>query len=40
MRVFHIVIRGMSGFAVFSTLTHKRQDLKKKKILNTKCDSF
>jgi hypothetical protein len=26
----HIVIRGVSGFTMFSTLSHKRQDLEKK----------
>jgi len=31
IRIFHIVICGLSCFAVLSTLSHKRNDLQKKK---------
>ena len=37
MRMCHIVICGLSASTTFSTLSHKRQDFrKKKKLLNTK----
>jgi hypothetical protein len=31
------VIRGLSGSQDISTLSHKRQELRKKMLLNTKC---
>ena len=36
MRMRHIVIRGIFGCTIFSTLSHKRKDIWKKKILNMK----
>jgi hypothetical protein len=38
MRMRHIVICGLLRTAIFSTLSHKRQDFRKKKrLLNKKC---
>jgi hypothetical protein len=36
MRMRRFVICGLSGCTVFATLSHKRQDFRKKKLLNTK----
>ena len=40
MRMRHIVICGLSGSTIFSTLSHKRHDFRKKKLLSTKCVSI
>jgi hypothetical protein len=37
MHMRHIVICGLSVCTIFLTLSHKRQDFRKKKSLNTKC---
>ena len=37
VRMRHIVICGLSGSTIFSTLPHKLQHFRKKKVLNIKC---
>ena len=37
MRMRHIVICSLSGCTIFSTLSHKEHDFRKKKLMNTKC---
>ena len=37
MRMLCITIYGPSDYSIFSTLSHKQQDFRKKKLLNTKC---
>jgi len=37
MRMRHIVICGLTRSTIFSILSHKRHDFRKKKLLNTKC---
>jgi len=40
MRLPHSVICGMSGCAVFTTLSHERHDLQEKKIIEHKMRVF
>jgi hypothetical protein len=37
MRICHMVIGGCLGLQYISTLSHKRQDFRKKMLLNVKC---
>jgi len=40
MRMRHVVICGLSGSTIFSTLSHKQQDFRKKKVMEIKMCVF